>query len=340
MKTKYVLCAGLPLLLAAFLLGACAGFPVFFGGGSQGGSPIKTFGDFIYRIVGSEGAQTVTIIGYTGAGGAANIPAVIEELPVTAVAKDAFDKRSNLTSLGIPASVTVIAESVDRAEDAFDGTTGLTDITVDEANNVYSSAGGVLFNKAKTRLFLYPEGKRGAYVIPSSVTDIVFCAFEGCAKLTDITIPDSVTSIGESAFHNCTGLTALTIPGSVKTIGGSLRDDNMYGAFVGCTGLKTLTLSEGITTIGGGAFAYCENLTSISIPDSVTYIGGDAFAGCGKLTSVTVSPVSGRQWNVREHGYADSSGYTAYWVFYGCPLDAASKTALKNANYPTVDGKF
>ncbi|MDR2476291.1 MAG: leucine-rich repeat domain-containing protein, partial [Treponema sp.] len=191
MKTKYVLCAGLPLVLAAFLLSSCAGLSRLWGG-----SPAKTFGGFSYKIVGSAGAQTVTITGYTGAGGAAEIPAVIEEHPVTAVEKDAFDKLTTLTSLTIPASVALIAESVDKAEDAFDGATGLTSITVDEANSVYSSADGVLFNKAKTRLFLYPEGKSGGYVIPSSVTDIVYCAFEDCAKLTDITIPDSVTSIG------------------------------------------------------------------------------------------------------------------------------------------------
>jgi hypothetical protein len=332
MKTKYVLCAGLPLILAAFLLSSCAGFPSF----SLGGSQAKPSGDFSYKIVGSEGAKTVTITGYTGAGGAAEIPAVIEEHPVTAVEKDAFDKLTTLTSLTIPASVALIAESVDKAEDAFDGATGLTSITVDEANSVYSSADGVLFNKAKTELILCPEGKSGSYAIPSSVTSIVKYAFEGCAKLTDITIPDSVTSIGELAFVRCAGLTSITIPGSVKTIGGDARDGKLYGAFQSCTGLKTVTLSEGITSIGWGAFRRCENLTSISIPNSVTYIGGAAFSRCGKLTSVSVSPVNGRQWDysvpiVDPTGW--DTGQKRFLIFFDCPLDEASKTALKNAGY-------
>jgi hypothetical protein len=300
----------------------------------------KAFGDFTYKIVESGGvAQTVTITGYVGAGGAAEIPAVIEDLPVTAIGKDAFDKHVALTILTIPASVIIITDNVDRAENAFDGATGLTDITVDEANGVYSSADGVLFNKDKTTLLLCPEGKGGTYTIPSSVTSIAYCAFEDCAKLTGVTIPDSVTSIGELAFTDCTGLTSITIPGSVKTIGGSIRNNKMHGAFVGCTSLNTLTISEGVSSIGGSAFAYC-GLTSVSIPDSVTYIGGNAFAACNRLISVTVSPVDGRKWDIEIAGSRTSGGFGVLWVFQQSPLNEASRAALRNAGYPTVDGKF
>jgi hypothetical protein len=341
MKAKHVLCIVLPLVLAACLLSACGSFIVFENNPPE---PRRTFGDFSYKIVGSEAERTVTITGYIGAGGPAEIPSVIEEVPVTAIGKDAFDKSVKLTSLTIPASVTsigiVIGNNLDRTEDAFDGATGLTNITVGEANSVYSSVDGVLFNKAKTTLLLCPEGKSGIYTIPSSVTGIAYCAFEDCARLTSVIIPDSVTSIGELAFTDCTGLTSITIPGSVKTIGGALRNDEMYGAFVGCTGLKTLTIAEGVTSIGGAAFAYCESLTSVSIPDSITYVGGNAFAACDKLTSVTVSPVSGRKWDIEIPDSKTSGGYGVNWVFYGCPLDNASKTALKNAGYPTAQGKF
>jgi len=296
--------------------------------------PDKAFGDFTYKIVGSNAAKTVIISGYTGEGGAVQIPSVIEDLPVTAIGKDAFDKNIKLTSLTIPASVIMMGNSVDEAEDAFDGTTGLTNITVDEANSVYSSLDGVLFNKAKTRLLLCPQGKSGSYTIPSSVTDIVYAAFEDCARLTSVTIPDSVTSIGEIAFKKCTGLTSITIPGSVKTIGGSLRDELIRGAFTECTGLRTVTISEGVTSIGGSAFTDCQSLTSISIPDSVTYIGGMAFGGCTRLTSVTVSPVNGRKWDV------EVIGRNVYWIFIGCPLNDASKKVLMNAGYPTQQGRF
>ncbi|MDR0731523.1 MAG: leucine-rich repeat domain-containing protein, partial [Treponema sp.] len=83
-----------------------------------------------------------------------------------------------------------------------------------------------------------------------------------------------------------------------------------------------------------------EGLTSVSIPNSVTYIGGNAFAACSKLTSVTVSPVEGRVWDVEIAGSRTSSGYGTHWVFQQTPLNEASKTALRNAGYPTEQGKF
>jgi len=268
----------------------------------------KVFGDFTYKIVGSNEVKTVTITGYTGVGGAAEIPATIEGLPVTAIGKDAFDKdiRFNksvkFTSLTIPASVIMIGNSVDEAEDAFDWATELMSITVDEANSVYSSADGVLFNKAKTKLLLCPEGKSGNYTIPSSVTDIVECAFELCTRLTSVTIPDSVTSIGKSAFVDCHSLASINIPNSV-------------------------------TYIGRMAFAECHSLASISIPNNVTYIGAAAFAFCTRLTTVTISPVNGRKWELEVDGQQIR-------IFADCPLNDASKTALLNAGYPRRQGQF
>jgi hypothetical protein len=253
---------------------------------------------------------------------------------ITIIPKDAFDGCTGLTSITIPASVIRIGANGNDAEDAFDGCTGLTSITVAEANGVYSAEDSVLFNKDKTTLLLYPEGKNGSYTIPSSVTDIAYCAFDTCAKLTGVTIPNNVTSIGELAFYNCTGLTSITIPASVKTITGNIvRNNVVRGAFVGCTGLTSVTISEGVTSIGAAAFFRCTGLTSIAIPDSVTYIGGNAFASCSNLTTVTVSPVQGRQWDfvVNE----TSSGGSGYPIFRDCSrLNNASKTALRNAGYP------
>ena len=81
------------------------------------------------------------------------------------------------------------------------------------------SESGIVFNKDKTSLIVYPAGKKGAYTIPGSVTEIVMGAFAYCTELTSITIPDSVTSIYSMAFESCTGLTEVTIPDSVTWIG-------------------------------------------------------------------------------------------------------------------------
>jgi hypothetical protein len=295
----------------------------------------------------------LVIVKYLGRSDSVVIPAEFEDIPVveigekafsgnttirsvtipegiTIIPKDAFDGCTGLTSISIPASVIRIGANGNDAEDAFDRCTELTDITVAEANGVYSAENAVLFNKDKTTLLLCPEGKSGSYTIPSSVTDIAYCAFQSCVKLTSVTIPNSVTSIGESAFFRCTGLTSIAIPASVKSIGGAIRNNIIYGAFQNCTGLTSVTISEGVTSIGGGAFFGCTGLTSIAIPDSVTYIGGNAFAACSSLTTVTVSPVQGRQWDF----FGIEAG-SRYWIFRDCfRLNNASKAALRNAGYP------
>ena len=101
--------------------------------------------------------------------------------------------------------------------------------------------------------------------IPSSVTSISNCAFQGCSSLISITIPNSVTFIGWSAFENCNSLTSITIPSSVTSIG----EDTFYG----CSSLILIMISDGVTSIGRCAFYGCSSLTSIIIPNSVTSIG-------------------------------------------------------------------
>ena len=128
---------------------------------------------------------------------------------VTSIEDEAFYDCSGLTSITIPGSVTSIGDG------AFDGCTSLTSINVASGNNYYSGINGVLFNKKKTELIRYPEGKsQTSYTIPNSVTSIGYAAFAGCTGLASITIPDSVTSIGGYAFCDCTGLKDVYYAGS------------------------------------------------------------------------------------------------------------------------------
>ena len=279
----------------------------------------KTYGIYTYEV-GKDGTITITDCDRS-ANGAITIPSKIDGKSVTIIGNYAFAHCTGLTSITIPDSVTSIGDwafeyctgltsitipnSVTSIGDwafvectgltsitlgnsvtsigryAFNGCTGLTSINVASGNNYYSDNNGVLFNKKKTELIRYPEGKsQTSYTIPDSVTSIGYYAFAGCTGLTSITIPNSVTSIGNRAFCGCTGLTSITIPNSVTSIGN--------GAFYDCTGLTSITIPDSVTSIEDVAFDGCTGLTSITIPNSVTSIGSYAFYGCTGLTSITI----------------------------------------------------
>jgi len=233
----------------------------------------KTYGIYTYEVS-SDNKVTITDC-KESAKGAITIPSKIDGKSVTSIGHSAFDGCRGLTSITIPNSVTSIGDW------AFEHCTGLTSINVASGNNYYSDNNGVLFNKKKTELIRYPEGKsQTSYTIPNSVTSIGVGAFFDCTGLTSITIPNSVTSIGDGAFEWCTGLTSITIPNSVTSIEG--------WAFNVCTGLTSITIPNSVKSIGDGAFEYCAGLTSITIPNSVTSIGYRAFDGCTGLTSITL----------------------------------------------------
>ena len=210
------------------------------------------------------------LVRYRGTERDVNIPA---SLGITEIRSFAFS--SSITRITIPASVTTIGWG------AFQVCKSLISIDVHNQNTAYSSTDGVLFNKNKTILIQYPQGKQGQnYTIPAGVTTIEYGAFYNCTSLSSINIPAGLTTIGTSAFSGCESLTSITIPARVTSIGDR--------AFSGCTRLTSITLPAGVTNIGNGAFSGCESLTSITIPARVTSIGSDAFYNCTSLSSITI----------------------------------------------------
>ncbi len=118
-------------------------------------------------------------------------------------------------------------------------------------------------------------------VIPNSVTSIARHAFLRCDNLNDVSFntPSSLTDIFFGAFAGCASLTSIIIPDSVTYIGES--------AFSLCISLMTVTFGTGLRTIDKKAFEICA-LTSVTIPSNITTIGENAFNNNSNLSEFIV----------------------------------------------------
>ncbi len=233
----------------------------------------------------------------------------------------AFSGKS-ITSIVIPASVTVIADFAFRSCDLLESITF-------EGNSKLTTIGRYAFDNCSSLKNI---------AIPKNVTEIDFTAFDDCRSLEKIevaeenknyssqdgilydktktkiihipkaikgavTISDKITSINEQAFYDRSLLTKIVIPESVTSI--------EFEAFRHCTSLTSILISA--ISIGEGAFASCTSLESVEfegkgnlkligknafencialknfvIPEGVTEIGEGAFMLCESLTSVTI----------------------------------------------------
>lgn len=217
----------------------------------------------------------------------------------------AFYKCSNLINLNVPKSIESFPVVGWWNEKCWEYS-NIENINVSSENETYSSVDGVLFNKDKTKLILYPAGKRQAnYSIPETVNEISDGAFYTANNLKSIEIPDSVVSISEEAFDYAENLSDIKISDSVSVIGDDAFDNTSWYnnqedgviyinkclyEYKGWMPENTsISIKDGTKSICDNAFSYCSNLINVEFPNSVTYIGEKAFYDCDSLIDVKLS---------------------------------------------------
>lgn len=207
--------------------------------------------------------------------------------------ENAFSKCENITSIYIPESVSRIAYN------PFIGCINLKSIIVDPLNKVYDSrnkCNAVIESESNVLVVGCKDT-----VIPESVIEIGYCAFENLSNLYSVSIPSGVKTIDTGAFRR-SGVSAVILPNGLEQIrydafSSCLNLESitipdtvfeLEGAFGDCERLKSIVLSKSLKKIRVGVFAGCSSIESIIIPDSVTHIEYSAFRGCKKLTAVTL----------------------------------------------------
>ncbi len=125
----------------------------------------------------------------------------------------AFYECDSLTEITLPDSLISIKSN------AFDWAGTFTQIHVGENNQNYSSTDGVLFDKTKTKLIIYPKGRDGSYTIPEGTQVIGRDAFGFCAGITSITVPASVVKISNYAFYETDELSSIYFLGNAPVVG-------------------------------------------------------------------------------------------------------------------------
>ncbi len=197
--------------------------------------------------------------------------------------------------------------------DAFVYNTSLTSIIVNEDNENFISDDGILFNKDKTTLMVFPAGKSGTYSIPNSVSTIASKAFQ-YSHLSSIIMNDNVKLIEEYAFYY-SYINSIKLSNSITEI----KEYTFYNSYI-----YSINIPSSVTSIGYSAFESCNNLTSIEIPSSVTSIGSYAFSYSGLKTIVLPNSLTTLSSDMFRYSYLESITIPASitkidsYVFYDC----------------------
>lgn len=143
----------------------------------------------------------------------------------------------------------------------------LTAINVAEDNKKFSSVNGVLYNKNKTTLIVYPIAKKDkSYRMPKTVKKINEAVMFNQKYLEKLFFSDKVTVVPAYFGNNMENLKSIHLPKKVKVIGS--------WAFSNCPKLKKVTVPSTCTAISR-AFDSCKSLKTIVIKSKKIKIDRD-----------------------------------------------------------------
>ena len=232
------------------------------------------------------------------------IPKEYDGKPVKMIDTGAFANCTDIVTLVIPDSVTIIGEG------AFSWCNGLIRVTLGKGvtfigENAFSDCYKLaeVYNRSSLTVTKGSAGNGSVALYALSVSassksniektqdgfyfykDSSTCRLIGYdGASTELTLPNDYDGtsyeIHAYAFSGNTKITKVTVTQGVSTVGDY--------AFSGCHSLNQVSLPSGLLSIGSFAFQSCFCLESVSVPDTTLSIGEFAFYSCPILKVIII----------------------------------------------------
>lgn len=204
---------------------------------------------------------------------------------VTQIGPKAFQNCSELTSVRLPETLSVIEEA------AFEGCSSLREINTPQPLSFigdYAFSGCVALKK---------------FDLEASISSLGKGCFRGCVSLEEVKFPSSFSVIPSEAFMGCTSLRELNLPATIMQIGAD--------AFRNCVGIRDVYMDRSVQRIGERAFLDCKDVESMTCMTSFPPICSEStFEGVATDIPVTV-PMA----NVQD--YQTAVGWSRFSHFVG-----------------------
>lgn len=127
------------------------------------------------------------------------------------------------------------------------------------------------------------QGNEPVVIIPDTVKEIGYGAFNENKTVLKVVMPDSVEKMDKAVFNGCENLMQIRFSHSLKEIPAHTCSN--------CFALEKVIIPEGVTTIGDGAFNSGDipmSYSEIRFPKTLKSIGGEAFSNNAGVTKISL----------------------------------------------------
>ena len=250
----------------------------------QAGFPWNTYKDTLTSAIFESGITSIPAYAFYGfeALSGTDMADSIER-----IGSSAFSETSLTGSVSLPDDLVSIGTGV------FPDT--VSGFSISSSNSDFVSANGVLYDKERRKLLIYPGGRTNSYYsIPDGVTSIADYAFDS-DRLKELYIPASLTELAPKALYDIPAIEYFTVSGDNTVFAsdsGNLYSKDFSELIKGAVGRTgSIKLHQNTMFIDSYAF-YGSRASSIEFSIGLSSIGEYAFVNCTSLKTLYSVPVS------------------------------------------------